>query len=486
MQVNLITLNNNYLDKWQVTPVQKAVMADLEVEPLIDAMAQDDRLIANISTRLFFEPVMTNEALKWRQATVRNALASPAYFEWLYQFTSETLQKLKHNFWEIGSESASYHVYNKSRLLREYLKAIATILAKPIPKDAAPAVSQWYQNLDEAFRTRLDKMTAFTKKTLLDNGYVLPANLATDLEPNIEEIIDVVPHGQFQKLFTRMNRHAEGFEIAERDDNSTRALANYKDHAVFPLATILVNAYQEIDDWFNELNLETGWLVGVINLDQQLPTEPRCYATLRPTMALSRLSNPLVPLLLKQAAVGNEFQPGKTPLTVITGANQGGKTTFLRALGLAQLMAQAGMFVFAEKCQTKPFDMVLTHFKREEDQHEQHGKLDDELNRMNGLVKVMSRQTLLLMNESFASTNEHEGSQINWQITKGLLDMGITVITVSHQYEYTQLLTASHYTPYFLLAQRKVDGQRSYHMLPATPKVTSYGLDIYHRVIDQS
>ncbi|WP_318767329.1 P-loop NTPase family protein [Lactiplantibacillus carotarum] len=137
----------------------------------------------------------------------------------------------------------------------------------------------------------------------------------------------------------------------------------------------------------------------------------------------------------------------------------------------------------AQRWQTEPFAMVLTHFKREEDQREQHGKLDDELNRMNQLVKVMSRNSLMLMNESFASTNEHEGSAINWSITQGLLNVGLTVITVSHQYEYTQLIQKSGYQPYFLLAQRQTDGKRSYQVLPATPKVTSFGLDIYRRII---
>lgn len=84
MRVNLITLNNNYLNKWQLSDVQRAVMADLELQPLIDAMAGEDRVIAQISTRLFFEPVTTNDLLKRRQATVQNALAQPEYYRWLY------------------------------------------------------------------------------------------------------------------------------------------------------------------------------------------------------------------------------------------------------------------------------------------------------------------------------------------------------------------------------------------------------------------
>ena len=483
MRVNLITLNNNYLNKWQLSDVQRAVMADLELQPLIDAMAGEDRVIAQISTRLFFEPVTTNDLLKRRQATVQNALAQPEYYRWLYQFTTTTLAKLRHNFWEIGSESASYHLYSKSGLLTQYFDALDTLLHHPLPPDAAPALNQLHANLKQIFGERLGRMRALTKRTLFNNGYVLPARLTTDLALNVDEVANVAPHRQFQKLFTKMDRHAAGFEIADRDDNSARALANYKDRAVYPLATTLVNVYQEINDWFNELNLETGWLVGVINLSQRLPQTPRCYATLRPTMEVKQVINPLIPLLLNKVAVANDYAPNQTSLTVITGANQGGKTTFLRALGLGQLMAQAGMFTMAQRWQTEPFAMVLTHFKREEDQREQHGKLDDELNRMNQLVKVMSRNSLMLMNESFASTNEHEGSAINWSITQGLLNVGLTVITVSHQYEYTQLIQKSGYQTYFLLAQRQTDGKRSYQVLPATPKVTSFGLDIYRRII---
>jgi DNA mismatch repair ATPase MutS len=52
---------------------------------------------------------------------------------------------------------------------------------------------------------------------------------------------------------------------------------------------------------------------------------------------------------------------------MITGANQGGKSTFLRAMGQAQLMAQAGMFAPAQALSVSVCSGVFTHFKREED-----------------------------------------------------------------------------------------------------------------------
>ena len=67
---------------------------------------------------------------------------------------------------------------------------------------------------------------------------------------------------------------------------------------------------------------------------------------------------------------------------MITGANQGGKSTFLRSVGVAQLMMQTGMFVAAQAFSADVRDHVFTHFKREEDAAMESGKLDEELARM--------------------------------------------------------------------------------------------------------
>jgi DNA mismatch repair ATPase MutS len=63
----------------------------------------------------------------------------------------------------------------------------------------------------------------------------------------------------------------------------------------------------------------------------------------------------------------------------LTGANQGGKSTFLHSIGLAQLMMQSGMFVGAERFEAAPCPALFTHYKREEDATMKSGKLDEEL-----------------------------------------------------------------------------------------------------------
>jgi len=68
---------------------------------------------------------------------------------------------------------------------------------------------------------------------------------------------------------------------------------------------------------------------------------------------------------------------------------------------------------------------IFTHYKREEDTSMRSGKLDEELSRMSSIVDKMTPTSILLLNESFASTNEREGSEIARQLVQALLETGI-------------------------------------------------------------
>jgi MutS domain V len=124
------------------------------------------------------------------------------------------------------------------------------------------------------------------------------------------------------------------------------------------------------------------------------------------------------------------------PLVIITGANSGGKSTFLRSVGIAQLMMQCGMFVTAGKLRASLCNRVFTHFIREEDPEMISGRLDEELSRMSAIADHISRHNLILFNESFAATNEREGSEVGRQIVRALLEDEARVFFVSHQFDF--------------------------------------------------
>ncbi|MGH3781179.1 MAG: hypothetical protein ACRDRO_11275, partial [Pseudonocardiaceae bacterium] len=85
--------------------------------------------------------------------------------------------------------------------------------------------------------------------------------------------------------------------------------------------------------------------------------------------------------------------------------------------------------------------------------------------------------------ESFASTNEREGSEIARQIIRALVDNGIKVFFVTHLFDLAHSLYLHQAdTSLFLRAQRHDDGQRSFRLVEGEPLSTSYGKDLYARI----
>ncbi|HTZ88329.1 MAG TPA: hypothetical protein VMB05_16820, partial [Solirubrobacteraceae bacterium] len=131
-------------------------------------------------------------------------------------------------------------------------------------------------------------------------------------------------------------------------------------------------------------------------------------------------------------------------------------------------------------------DGVFTHYKREEDETMESGKLDEELARMSQIADHISSNSMLLCNESFASTNEREGSQIARQVVTALLEAGIKVVFVTHMFD----LASSFYrdrdsTMLFLRAERGAEGARPFTISEGEPLPTSYGEDSYRRIFGQ-
>ncbi len=164
---------------------------------------------------------------------------------------------------------------------------------------------------------------------------------------------------------------------------------------------------------------------------------------------------------MQQKVVGNNINADYKELVVITGANQGGKSTFLRSIGLAQLMMQCGMFVPAASFCANVCNSLFTHYKREEDTTMESGKLDEELSRMSDIVDDLTPNSMVLFNESFAATNEREGAEIARQIVRGLLEKRIKIFFVTHLYEFAHGLHDKNMENALFFARRKAERRQA-------------------------
>jgi DNA mismatch repair ATPase MutS len=114
------------------------------------------------------------------------------------------------------------------------------------------------------------------------------------------------------------------------------------------------------------------------------------------------------------------------------------------------------------------------------------GKLDEELKRMSVIVDRLTAHPLILFNESFAATNEREGSEISRQILTALLERRVRIISVTHLYELARILDENNTgAALFLRAERRVDGSRSFRLAEGTPLETSFGQDLYNNIFNK-
>ena len=102
---------------------------------------------------------------------------------------------------------------------------------------------------------------------------------------------------------------------------------------------------------------------------------------------------------------------------------------------------------------------------------------------MSELAELFEPTSLLLCNESFASTTESEGSEIARQLVRALREAGMRTFFVTHLYDLAHGWYAERSNhSLFLRAERREDGSRTYRLREAEPLPTSYGADSYRRV----
>lgn len=109
--------------------------------------------------------------------------------------------------------------------------------------------------------------------------------------------------------------------------------------------------------------------------------------------------------IIQKKTVTNDFAlNAPESIIVVTGPNQGGKTTFARSFGQIHYLASLGLCVPGHEAALYLFDNILTHFGREEDLSTMNGKLQDDLVRLHELLKKATSRSIIIINEIFAST----------------------------------------------------------------------------------
>jgi DNA mismatch repair protein MutS len=139
---------------------------------------------------------------------------------------------------------------------------------------------------------------------------------------------------------------------------------------------------------------------------------------------------------LGERIVRNDFEIGNIgDVFVLTGPNRGGKTTYMQAVGLAQVLAQAGLHVPAQSARISPVDGIFTHFPAKEHPELDTGRLGEEAQRLRELFAEATPGSLILLNESLSTTTPAESLVLARDVLRILRLLGARAVYTTHLHE---------------------------------------------------
>lgn len=466
---------------------------DLELGTLLDAMADGDKLVRDIAEHAILTSLRDPDAITYRQHILRDCIRNPEVIREMYRLAGETIEgerKIHRSIFHYPAavlrRSVEALTFFVDRLTTQ--RSMADTNAEKFSSEGLTELCRMLaKELDDEYFATID---AHLKELKFKPGVLISAELGQGNKGTHYVLRRPHPGTGWLHRLTNKDHPSYSFTIADRDDAGLRALSELEDRGVNLVANALAKSTDHILSFFTLLRTELAFYVGCLNLHDRLTGkgEPICFPvaldTARaPALRGSGLYDPCLSLTVPDRVVSNAVDADGAALVLITGANEGGKSTFLRSIGLAQLMTQAGMFVAAEQLHIALCDRIFTHYWREEDASMRSGKLDEELSRMSTIVDRLTPASLVLFSESFAATNEREGSEIARQIVRALLQQGVRVVFVTHLYDFAHgYYERNPADALFLRADRRPDGQRTFTLTPGEPTPTSYGVDLYRQV----
>lgn len=477
----------------ELPPNNEALTQDLGLDTLLGAMAAGDQYLYDVARLAVLTSLTAPGAITYRQHVLSDCLEHPSVIRGIYDLAVEAIQRERKEYWGLFRASPETILHRSLRVLEIFvatLKNLRQIADEHAPSFRSEGFTRFFAMLakeldDDYFQEIEDHL----KELRFRRGTLISANLGTGNKGTHYALRRPREQGWMHRI-SPGNRNSYSFVIADRDDAGMRALGDLQDKGVNLVANALAQSVDHILSFFTMVRAELAFYIGCLNLRGTLDakSEPACMPDPvprqdEPVLSARALYDVCLTLNLRDRAVGNEVDAHGKSLIVITGVNTGGKSTLLRSLGLAQLMMQCGMFVPARSLRASVCDGLFTHYKREEDAAMESGKLDEELRRMSEIADLIQPGAILLCNESFAATNEREGSEIARQVVHAMLESGVRVFFVTHLFDLADGFHRENRDSYlFLRAERRSDGTRTFHVLPGEPLPTSHGPDLYERI----
>lgn len=483
---------------------KRDIIKDLNLEIIFRTMAGEDVFVAENARQVMMIPVQTPEEVKYRQDILQDLCNDMEFTDTLYEYAKRQQKAIR--LYRDGIEKNRTRSTNRTGEIIEKInflrKALSDLIALRdlLTEKQKTCHSEGLQSLCrrlcaeplEQYKEKADDLDFFVMGGKIGylfqfgGGMKLDRAIVTDCARGSHE---PVKQSGLQKLY---DKYIKKNTIPINTEPLRKDTEHIKEVTVQYLLNLFTPLFQQILSFYTSFAGEIAFYKGAVRFINRMKELmiPLNFPVAKPMgtkdTSFTFLYELSMAVYLQSCPVGNTAEWKNNRLTLITGANQGGKSTFLRSYGIAQVLMQSGMPVPAQKFSAPVYRQIFTHFTRSEDEQLSSGRLREELQRMSNMVEAAVPDSLFLLNESFASTTEKEGSRIAEGILRAFYENQITTFMVTHLFHLASKLYQEQWEGSdFLVAERENDGTRTYRIIPGEPSHTSYGTDLFYQALKE-
>ena len=323
-------------------------------------------------------------------------------------------------------------------------------------------------------------------------SFTVGINLNANLEPAEIGLLSINEHhftqkNVYTKFFKTNDSHFEyAAPIIEYNDTSAlleRSLyTSANNYIIKALKRTQIKLIDEVKNMFGDIfasKEDINFLLVALSYKKSCRDKFCFPAIANETRVVDAYSPTLLFRVKHRDIVANDIRFNeKGNVFIITGANAGGKSVYVRTIGVVQILFQLGLPIPAENAQMKIVNNIFTHFATSIDTSDSRFVL--ECKAMQKILEVIDKDSLLLMDESFSSTSSYEGAAVAEQVIERLQSIGCSCVFSTHLHELTVLADAEQKYPSKIenLHIEMKDGVPTHRIVEGTTHGKSYAYDI--------
>ncbi|SNX54800.1 DNA mismatch repair protein MutS [Thermoanaerobacterium sp. RBIITD] len=445
---SILFLNTNDLLNKEV-PSEPDFFQDLNIDQIVDAITFG-RSEYNLKP-FFYKTPNDIDTIKYRQEIMRD-LEDNKLFECIKSF-SEKFQHMRENLMQADK---LYYKYQKERWFLDavdiYCDAVASLANDLTLMDLKSTgfiafreyilkyvKSDSFVSLNEATKKLKDDLSSIKYSILIRGNGIKVSKYESEINYSdiVEETFKKFKEGEAKDYRKKFSEYADMNHVeanildlvaqlykeifAELDDYCLKN-SDYIDDKIgaFEREVQFYMSYLEFISRFKEIGLDFCYPLVVSESKEVFD-----YGCFDLALANKLIAN-------KSTVVTNDFYlSGKERIFVVSGPNQGGKTTFARTFGQVHYLASIGCPVPGYKAQLFLYDNIFTHFEREEDVNDLHSKLEDELIRIYDILLKATSNSIVILNEIFTSTTLEDAIFLSKKIMDKIIKLDLLCVWVT-------------------------------------------------------